>query len=31
LVADNQIQLVATKDTCGPRKRSTVGVYQRIP
>jgi hypothetical protein len=31
LVADNQIQLVATKDTCGPRKRSTAGAYQRIP
>ena len=31
LVADNQIQLVATQDTCGPRKRSTVGAYQRVP
>jgi len=30
-VADNQIQLVATNDTCAPRKRSTVGAYQRIP
>ena len=31
LVADNQIELVATKDTCSPRKRSTVGAYQRVP
>ena len=31
LVADNQIQLTATKDTCAPRRRSTVGAYQRIP
>ncbi len=31
LVADDQIELVATQDTCGPRKRSTVGVYQRVP
>ncbi len=31
VVADNQIQLVATQDTCGPRKRSTVGAYQRVP
>jgi hypothetical protein len=31
LVADNQIELVATQDSCGPRKRSTVGVYQRVP
>jgi len=31
LVADNQIQLVATQDTCAPRRRSTVGAYQRVP
>ena len=31
LMADNQIQLVVTKDTCVPRIRSTGGVYQRIP
>jgi hypothetical protein len=31
LVADNQIELVATQDSCGPRKGSTVGVYQRVP
>ncbi len=31
LVADNQIQLTATQDTCAPRRRSTVGAYQRVP
>ena len=31
LMADNQIQLVSTQDTCAPRVRSTRGVYQRIP
>jgi hypothetical protein len=31
LVADNRIRLVATQDTCSPRKRSTAGVYQRVP
>jgi uncharacterized lipoprotein NlpE involved in copper resistance len=31
VVADNQIKLVATEDTCAPRRRSTQGVYQRIP
>ena len=31
VVADNQIQLVATQDTCAPRRRSTVGAYQRVP
>lgn len=31
LMADNQIQLVHTEDTCAPRIRSTRGVYQRIP
>ena len=31
VVADNQIKLVATQDTCAPRRRSTVGAYQRIP
>ena len=31
LVADNQIRLVPIKDSCGPRKISTQGEYQRIP
>ena len=31
LIADNQIQLVHTEDTCAPRIRSTRGEYQRIP
>lgn len=31
LVADDQIQLVVTNDSCAPRKRSTTGSYQRIP
>jgi len=31
LVADDQIELVAKKDSCRPRKNSTHGVYQRIP
>ncbi len=31
VVADNQIKLVATQDTCAPRRRSTVGAYQRVP
>ena len=31
VAADNQIRLVATEDTCTPRKNSTQGVYQRIP
>ena len=31
LMADNQIQLVSTQDTCVHRVRSTRGVYQRIP
>jgi len=31
LVADDQIELVAKKDSCAPRIRSTRGVYQRIP
>jgi len=31
LMADNQIKLVQTEDTCGPRMRSTLGEYQRIP
>ena len=31
LITDDQIQLVATKDSCAPRKRSTKGSYQRIP
>jgi hypothetical protein len=31
MMADNQIQLVVTKDTCTPRAKSTRGVYQRIP
>jgi hypothetical protein len=30
-VADNRIRLVVTQDTCAPRKRSTAGVYQRVP
>lgn len=31
LVAEDQIQIVNIEDTCGPRMRSTLGVYQRIP
>jgi len=31
LVADGQIELVAKKDSCAPRIRSTRGEYQRIP
>lgn len=31
LMADNQIQLVRTQDSCAPRIRSTRGMYQRIP
>jgi hypothetical protein len=31
LAADGRVQLVATEDTCTPRKNSTRGVYQRIP
>ncbi len=31
LVADDRIELAAANDTCSPRKRSTVGAYQRVP
>jgi hypothetical protein len=31
LLADDQIGLVATGDSCAPRVRSTRGEYQRIP
>jgi len=31
LMADNQIQLVATEETCAQRRNSTQYVYQRIP
>jgi hypothetical protein len=31
LIAEGQIELVAAKDNCTPRIRSTRGEYQRIP
>ena len=31
LISDDQIQLGVNKDSCAPRKRSTAGLYQRIP
>ncbi len=31
LITDDQIQLAVDQDSCAPRKRSTAGLYQRIP
>lgn len=31
LISDDQIKLVLSEDTCGPRVRSTLGEYIRIP
>lgn len=31
LISNDQIELFVAEDTCGPRVRSTLGVYQRIP